>query len=452
MLTSFSQPLFWYKLIFLGELLVAEGLVCYKLRRREHFWWRLFSSVLLLACLVFFFPLPVFNAFYSSFMFLVIFALTILAMVFLFDEPWLSLLFAGLIAYTIQHLAYETFNLLITVFSLGSTSGFYSSEGAGFEINYLEVIVYFVAYGLIYWLLWALVSPKIEKNGEMRLDNMSLFYMSTLILLIDIILNAFLTYDTSSVSLTYQIITILYNMICCIFAIGMQFALLDSRQSHEELRMMDQLWEEDKKHYESAQENIEVINIKFHDLKHQIRALKAGGSMEQGALDEMENAVNTYDTTVKSGNKALDVVLTEKSLLCEKRKIKLSTIVDASQLAGMAPSDIYSFFGNALDNAIEYVSKFPEEEKRFIRFSLRSSGSLSLIHVENYFEGDLKVSDNGLPQTTKENADYHGFGVKSMKAIAEKYNGNVSFKAGDGLFSLDAVLAATGEAGNGKTA
>ena len=60
-------------------------------------------------------------------------------------------------------------------------------------------------------------------------------------------------------------------------------------------------------------------------------------------------------------------------------------------------------------------------------------------HFENYYAGELDF-DDGLPLTTKSDKRYHGFGMKSIKMLAEKYGGYVSVKAEDGVFNLNILL------------
>ena len=100
----------------------------------------------------------------------------------------------------------------------------------------------------------------------------------------------------------------------------------------------------------------------------------------------------------------------------------------------MKDYDIYSLFGNALDNAIEYVLNL-EEEKRFIRLNVKIIGENLLIHMENYFSGEL-IYDNGLPKTTKEDKDYHGYGMKSIQLIVNKYDGDLNISLDNNVFSL----------------
>ena len=108
----------------------------------------------------------------------------------------------------------------------------------------------------------------------------------------------------------------------------------------------------------------------------------------------------------------------------------------------MKQSDIYSLFGNAIDNAIEAVERIEDDEKRCIIVRVKKSRGMVLVHIENYYNGELSFK-GGLPQTTKKDKRYHGFGMKSIRMIVEKYHGYFSTKSTDGIFSLDILLPVT---------
>ena len=95
-------------------------------------------------------------------------------------------------------------------------------------------------------------------------------------------------------------------------------------------------------------------------------------------------------------------------------------------------------FGNALDNAIESVEKLSAVEKRLIHVSVVKQKSFLRIRVENCYEGEIRFS-SGLP-TTRKDARYHGYGMKSIQSIVEKYNGSMTVKAQDGWFELRILL------------
>lgn len=143
---------------------------------------------------------------------------------------------------------------------------------------------------------------------------------------------------------------------------------------------------------------------------------------------------------VETGNEALDTILTEKSLACSNEDIVLSCIADGAALDFMSPSDIYSFFGNALDNAIEAVRQVSDPERRNITLNVARRGKMVAVSIENFYELMPKFQD-GLPTTSKANKANHGFGVKSMQATCARYNGMLHVGAKDGVFYLNALLA-----------
>lgn len=192
-----------------------------------------------------------------------------------------------------------------------------------------------------------------------------------------------------------------------------------------------------KAQYDIAKENIALINRKCHDLKHQIAALARPGTDRErnNYLKEVEDAIQIYDCTVKTGSEVLDTVLTEKKLYCEAHRINMTCVADGSKLGFMDPVDVYAMLGNAIDNAIEAVSGLPDPEQRLIAVSVWTGRGLLLLQFENYFDHALSFED-GLPATTKARDGYHGFGLSSIRSTAEKYGGCMTLHTEDGLFVL----------------
>lgn len=118
-------------------------------------------------------------------------------------------------------------------------------------------------------------------------------------------------------------------------------------------------------------------------MKHQIRLIGQNDKVSSETIREIENAINIYDSVVKTDNEALDIILTEKSLICQKNNIRLTVMADGKQLSFMRIEDIYSLFGNAIDNAIDAVIKLDDLEKRFIRFKVVAQGKILSVHIEN---------------------------------------------------------------------
>ena len=155
-------------------------------------------------------------------------------------------------------------------------------------------------------------------------------------------------------------------------------------------------------------------------------------------LDEIEQAVMIYDCVFKTGNDALDILLTEKSLYCGKYGIRLLCMADGEKLSFMASSDIYSLFGNALDNAIEAL-EHSDPDKRDIVLTVRACDGMVSVCVENYCAVAPDMSE-GLPLTSKGDKNSHGFGMKSMRYIAEKYGGRLVADVRDSKFVLAVIF------------
>ena len=193
--------------------------------------------------------------------------------------------------------------------------------------------------------------------------------------------------------------------------------------------------------YRQSRESIEVINHKYHDLKHQIAVLRAepDAGRRSAYLDGMEEEIRDYEAQNKTGNSVLDTVLTGKSLYCARHGVELTCVADGARLGFMDVMDICTIFGNILDNAIECELRVEEREKRLIHLAVYAKKDLLVIRCENYCPEVLKFQD-GLPVSTKPEGAYHGYGIKSVRRAAGKYGGAVTVHNGEEWFEINVVI------------
>lgn len=204
-----------------------------------------------------------------------------------------------------------------------------------------------------------------------------------------------------------------------------------------ELTAMENLFQRQYDQYQQYKANDEILGRKYHDLKHQIAAIRSESDPEkrESYLSELDEVIEVYESRHKTGNSILDTVLSGKGMLCAQKGIEFLSYADAAKLSIMDKMDICSVFGNALDNAIESVQTIADPEKRQIRLYVYSQNQFLIIRVENYYEGHLKYEDGGL-KTTKKRAEFHGYGLKSIIDTAEKYGGNATITTENNLFQL----------------
>lgn len=193
--------------------------------------------------------------------------------------------------------------------------------------------------------------------------------------------------------------------------------------------------------YRQSRDTIEVIDRKYHDLKHQIAALRAEQDPQRrnAWLDEMEQDIKAYEAQNKTGNPVLDTVLTGKSLYCQKHGIALTCVADGSLLDFLDVRDICTIFGNALDNAIECELTIPDKNCRLIHVTVSAQKAFLLLRFENYCK-DRRQFEQGLPITTKQDKNYHGFGLKSIRYTAAKYGGSVKVEQQEDWFVVKVLI------------
>ena len=227
------------------------------------------------------------------------------------------------------------------------------------------------------------------------------------------------------------------RIVVCVFLLLMLREIVERETAERNGEVLQQLLYQQKTQLDSDKETINLINVKTHDLKKQLTLL--GGRISQEEIDDLKQLVDIYDSSVRTGNETLDILPANKSLLCEQKGIRFDRMIDGSPLSFMKPADIYALFGNAIDNAIEAVLNIDEPSQRFIRMKVRTGHGMLVVHVSNPFTGELHFRD-GLPQTTKDDRRYHGFGMRSIRMIVEQYGGTLNMHTDDRNFVLNVVI------------
>ena len=220
-------------------------------------------------------------------------------------------------------------------------------------------------------------------------------------------------------------------------------SLIVEVSARAEAELEHQILQMQYNNYQISQESIDLINQKYHDLKHQISALRYELHDEEryGYLTQMEDEIRQYEAENKTGNKVLDTILTAKSLVCQNRKISMNVVADGTLLDFMSIMDLSALFGNALDNAIRGAASVADENERLIRVVICEQIGVVLVKIENRYAGEVRFDGKNLI-TTKNNKDYHGYGVKSIRKTVEKYEGTVTIRTEDGWFLLSIMFPA----------
>ena len=298
------------------------------------------------------------------------------------------------------------------------------------EISNLDWAIFFGFHLLSIVLLAALFTPKNRLVHNRRTTRNVIILSIATVTLVNILICVSRVYEGESPML---------NIVTKVLYVGFSFTILticagifSQSEQEEQIGILHQLWRQDRAQFESVKANMDVINMKCHDLKHILDKIEGKLTGEEAA--SLREAIQFYDANIKTGNEVLDVVLCEKAMTCQKSGISFSCMADGEKLDFLTPVQTYTLFGNIIDNAVEAVKPLPLEE-RVISLSCREEGDVLVIEESNYFSGGLKL-DHGLPATSKGDSSRHGFGTKSIQYIAAQHGGTMDIRVADNMFFL----------------
>lgn len=308
----------------------------------------------------------------------------------------------------------------------------------------IKALVLIGTYGIIAAVLLKIVHLHLPKDGRMNISQKE--YFSGLLIAVAVFSVSNLSYITVNTPFSGRYSFEVGNIrtlvdlggIAILYAHLIQCCELRVRK---ELEAVQNVLQNQYVQYKQSRESIELINYKYHDLKHQIAFLRSEEDKEKREefLNRMEEEIRQYEAQNKTGNKVLDTVLTTKSLYCAKHGITFTCVADGTLLEFMDVMDICSIFGNALDNAIECELKIPDKEKRLIHVTVSKQKNFLILRFENYYEDALLYKEGALV-TTKKEKEYHGYGLKSIRYTVNKYEGAVTIDTKENWFDLKILI------------
>ena len=300
----------------------------------------------------------------------------------------------------------------------------------------MDVFIYVLCFLLFLFIAYVTFGKRIKKDKQIQIQKPVISIICVILIFSSVVVNSIYTYNFYKNEIKSPLILNSFLMIIvCVLCLLLQFESFNKVDLKQQLDIANHIIREEKSQYEKSKTNIELINIKCHDLKHKINMIENLNSKD---AEEINKIINIYDSTVKSGNITLDTILTEKTLECQAKNIPITCLIDGKDLSFMEDVDLYVLFANAFDNAIEASNKLPNE-KRGISLTSTKKGKMLFIALKNNCLDNIKF-ENGSPITTKEDKEHHGFGTRSIKRIVEKYNGNVIFDVDNGVFILSITL------------
>ncbi len=192
-----------------------------------------------------------------------------------------------------------------------------------------------------------------------------------------------------------------------------------------------------------------AVNAKlFHDFHNHIGVLRRMLSHQKTEeavryLDELQAPVQEMTDTVWTGDETLDYLINSKAAAAREKGILYEAEVEFPRHTNLQSADLCAILGNLLDNALEAACQVREPQRRFVRLTIRRINQMVVVKVENSF-ASVPTEKDGVLETSKNREGLHGWGLKSARAAAGKYDGIVRTSYTETAFTAVATLSYQG--------
>ncbi len=283
---------------------------------------------------------------------------------------------------------------------------------------------------------WKKKSISISYLTPKYLILLSILPITTIILSI-LMYQVIIVIDSSDLKLTF----VFANMFL-ILSNTITFEIIHNQnklaKSEYELKLLKDNINEQTKHYVNLKSSHEEIR----QLRHNLRSICIGTIAElksgkiENAISELQNSMDITERSSKvidTGHPSIDAIIENELNKCDELKISTDIFYQYAEPITANEIELAVIVGNILDNAIEACQKVTNLNKE-IWGSITVDKQNIIINIKNTAE-----SSNNL-KTSKANKKSHGYGLKSIKHIAKKYNGYAKFSFENNTFTSYVIL------------
>lgn len=286
-----------------------------------------------------------------------------------------------------------------------------------------------------------------------KYDLQKIIYLIICIILFGTI-HTFITYDSfyvlmtlytsdnpeMSTIITQSIVRFVVIIIFRIFIVIFSLKMYEYMTLKDEKRALSQRAVAYENEMQIIKQSTEAVTLLKHDMKNHL--LMLGEMYRNDKKDEIESYLDTIlyqldnDSIAQSNNFAIDSIINFKLGSARTKDFNVNVEISVPQVLNIPSHDLITVLGNLLDNAITATEK-SQEKNINIKINYKM-GSL-IILIDNSFDGNL-ILENSSFKTTKVFQKNHGLGLKSVKNVLEKYDGELQIDYTNNVFSVSVLI------------
>lgn len=297
------------------------------------------------------------------------------------------------------------------------------------------------SYMLIRLLFWLVLYLLMRRYGPPRDYELNPALWRLLLLLTATPLGIVLTlvllhtpsYDSSGKSMLVSFVLLLIALLSFIGLLWTVTVLARQRK----LEQQEQLYEVNRAYYQALEQQQFEVRRMRHDMANNLQILRTLPEEEKnGYIEELIRLPVMRNSISYCENQVINAVMNVKTTLMEQANVKLSQSLSVPEGGNIEKSDLCALFANALDNAIEACGKLPQEQREII-LTARAEKGLLACRISNPWNGDGTANPKrDIPVTSKPDKALHGYGLRSIREIAERYQGQMEIETANRRFTL----------------
>ena len=228
----------------------------------------------------------------------------------------------------------------------------------------------------------------------------------------------------------------------CIAAYSLLQSMVRIRSDAQALSLKNQLIMDN---YRAIERNTASTAALRHDLNNQLTALRL--LYEKGDLEglgrrlgELGQELDRLRLPSFSDHFTVNALLQNAAAKAAQAHIRFQARAPLPAELPVDDGDLCSLLMNLLDNALEAAGRVEDPAERFVSVSLQVNQGFLAVSCRNSYAGGLLLDEKGWPQTTKEDRNSHGFGLKQMETVARKYASKLELSYDGTVFTVQTAL------------
>lgn len=251
--------------------------------------------------------------------------------------------------------------------------------------------------------------------------------------------------DTLSATQSWMItLSAIFLLISNLLVFGINQYNQKRSLEYTEMQLMLQKESDSANYYKMLSEQNENQNILIHDIKKHLQSIALLNTQKENDkisayINQLMVSSDLKENIHLCDHEMLNVILCRYQRQCEQEHISFHADIRSKTIGFMTNNDITSLFCNLLDNAFDASVHIPES---FIEISVkrRYNTPITLITIKNSCRTNPFLQTGKNLMTHKPDKSKHGFGIKSIRKIVQKYNGNMEMYYKDDSSTFHVII------------